>query len=145
MSSQSATIADAIASALSGATLSKPITVERAWAPLKELGDMVEGTVYVTVVPRTRDITQAHRSGENKTYTVDIGVQVKLADALNATVDPYAALAEEVADLFRPGALGSTGAVYWPEKGHEPICNAQYLREMAVFFSLVTVRYIVTA
>lgn len=94
------TIAEAVKTALNAATLSQSFTATRVYVPELELRDTEDAIVVrVWPAPEGRITTISDRQRTERKYPVFIGV-LRKCDMLNATVDLYAALLEEIEDLF---------------------------------------------
>ncbi len=95
------TIAEAVKDALNAATLSQTFTATRVYAPDMELR-LNEDAIAVRVwpAPEGRVSTFASRGSIKRDYPVYVAVLRKCDVDTNATVDAYAALLEEIEDLF---------------------------------------------
>ena len=62
------------------------------------------------------------------------------SDALT-DCDPVMILAEEIADLFKPGKLASTQYA-WMQTKHEPIYSVEMIQTLQVFLSLIVVTFV---
>lgn len=107
------TIAEAVKDALNAATLSKTFTATRVYVPELELRSNEDAiAVRVWPAPEGRVSTFATRAAIKRDYPVYVAVLRKCDVDTNATVDAYAALLEEIEDLFVGERLtGYTSAV----------------------------------
>lgn len=136
-------IADAVAAAINGATLSQSVAAERLYVPVHELNDL--DTVKVSVVPAGLAIEELTRASDLFTYTVDVGIQRKVSPAdpstlANADVDPWVTLTEEIGDLFRGRRVGGfrcTGVA------NRPVYSPDHLDEKRVFTSVLSLTFTV--
>jgi len=106
------TIAEAVTDALNAATLSQTFTATRVYVPEIELR-LNEDAIAVRVwpAPEGRISTFADRSRIKRDYPIYVGVLRRCDIDVNATVDAYAALLEEIEDLFLGSRLtGYTSA-----------------------------------
>lgn len=120
MGSEAVAIADAVANALTAATLSQDFTAARDYVPSNTLEELAELKVTVLVAGRRR--TRLSRADWRVEYDVDVGVQLKLATAtLKADADAMMYLVEEIADFFSGQLTGYTEA-----KFESSVINPQY-------------------
>ncbi len=107
------TIAEAVKDALNAATLSQTIAATRVYAPDLELRSNEDAiAVRVWPAPEGRVSEFASRSTIKRDYPIYVAVLRKCDVDTNATVDAYAALLEEIEDLFVGERLtGYTSAV----------------------------------
>ena len=95
------TIAEAVKDALNAATLSQTIAATRVYAPDLELRSNEDAiAVRVWPAPEGRVSEFASRSTIKRDYPIYVAVLRKCDVDTNATVDAYAALLEEIEDLF---------------------------------------------
>ena len=131
-------VADAVVADLNAATLSQPVTAARTYLPQFDLKEMT--TLHVTVVPKAEGIAVASRASTQHDYSVDVGVQKKLAAGNNAEIDPLMLLAQEIADYFRFRPL-----VGRPERWVRTEVKAPYspehLDQLRQFTSVVTLTF----
>lgn len=128
-------IAAAVAAAIEAATLSQPVTVERAYVPVHERTDLADLTISVVPVSITTtllDRTPRHMHD----YAIDVGIQQAAANELT-TIDPLMLVAEEIMDLFRGLPLAGYTAAKCTDAQNQPIFVPEHLDEMTVFTSVV--------
>src|SRR5687768_8737202 len=119
MPSKIAEIAEAVLAALNAAgpgTFSMTFTPMRKYLPLQKLE---EGSLIVSVVPRTEVRQSISRTHVQREISIDIGIRKRLTqaadpltDQANPELDALVFFAEQIAGFFRAGKLGSTGAVW---------------------------------
>lgn len=138
-------IADAVVTALNGATLSQSFVAERKYVPVHELDDLAQ--LRVSVVPATLEGVLIDRAGRNLyTFTIDVAVQKSIGSGamtdvqINAACDPLMTLSEEIADLFDGKALTSPAARCTDVK-NVPIFAPAHLDEKRVFTSVVSLTF----
>src|SRR5437870_4790226 len=126
MSSQIATVRDAVVSALNTAaavdgTFTETFTAKAKYVPLYDLA--AQSGLAVSVVPKGYVRDNKSRSGVRKAIDIDIGIQKRLenqstTDPTDSTklteIDALLEFAEQLADFFHPGSgeLASTGFYY---------------------------------
>jgi hypothetical protein len=142
--SQIIDIADAVVTAINGATLSQSVTAERFYVPVHDIEDPA---LHVTVVPAALDGKLLDRRGKNLfTYLVDVAVQKVIGvgsmtnDQIKAACDPLMSFAEEIADLFDGKPLGNSLVVCTNVK-NVPIFAPDHLDEKRLFTSLLTLEF----
>lgn len=144
MSSQIASIADAMVTLLNAGTFTQEFTATRKWIPKVDLEDL--GTICVTVVPKDYVRENETRISVRKTFQVDIGVQKRLETTTNpedptklTEVDGLMGFMEEIANFFsnENGRIG--GAAWVRSEIPEPLYDQKLLDEDHIFFSRVTV------
>lgn len=131
-------IADAVAAAINAATLSQPITAERAYAPIFELPDLVD--LKVTVVPVELAFAALTRSSDDFDYVVDIGITQR-CEPTPAAADPLMMLAQEILDLFRGKRLVGYTDAKCVAGGNRPIYDATLMDTDRVFMSVVNLTF----
>lgn len=138
-------IADAVAAALAGATLSQTFAVERAYIPAADLADL--GSLRITVVPQSLAMTPLSRGSDEFDYAVDVGIQKRVdtaaasEDQVVAAVDPLMGFVEEVVDFFRGQAAADFGPARFVGLENAPVYDPAHLFEKQVFTSVVTLRF----
>lgn len=146
-------IADAVADALNGASLSQSFDAERAYLPVlckqDEEGDDELAGLVVTVVARELSLAMLDRSRDDYDYQIDVGIQKRLGsgtmtDAEVVTAcDPLMGFVEEVADLFRGRRL----TIAYDEGplcvavANAPIYDPESLEKHRVFLSVVRLTF----
>jgi hypothetical protein len=107
MSRQSA-LATAVTAALNAAppgTFSQDFTARRTYVP-RTTHQALQGQLLVSVIAAAIDLQRISRQGFQETLDVQVGVQAAINlseddDAVNAQVDPYTTLAEEIGEYLR--------------------------------------------
>jgi hypothetical protein len=148
MSATMTDIAEAVLTALNMSTLSQSFTATRSYVPVRKLEEL--STLRVTVVASSLEMVLLDRSGRGQfDYVVDIGVQKNIGSGpmteaqVVAACDPLMLLTEEIVDLFRFEALGSTGATCI-EARNNPIFVPSHIDEKRVFTSVISLTFQVT-
>lgn len=148
MASVTIEIADAVANALSTASLSLPFTVTRHYVPIHELRNLKDLTI--SVVPASVDPKILDRSGHQiYDYLIDVGIQKFIGQGgmteqeIHAVCDPLMQLAEEIVDLFffelLPISVDPSPRCI--DADQKPIFHPEHLDEKRVFTSLVTLNF----
>lgn len=136
-------LTDAVSVALNAGTFSQTLAIatgtSRSYNPNKRL--LALGSIDVVVLPKASVLTQEARDERTKEVSIDIAVRKKVNSDLSADCDPVLILAEEIADFFKFGTVGTTGYC-WQETRHEPIFDVQLLQDIQVFFSLITLTFL---
>ncbi len=132
-------IADAVVESLNAASLNQPLTAERHYQPVFDLPEMAD--LHVSVVPKGIEVLASSRNQNQHDYTIDIGVQQKVADDTEA--DALMTLAEEIADHFRLGRVQVTGIGSVPvlKVATEPVFAPEHLTEKRLFTSIITLTF----
>jgi hypothetical protein len=145
MSATMTDIAEAVLTALNMSTLSQSFTATRSYVPVRQLEEL--STLRVTVVASSLEMVILDRSGRGQfDYVVDIGVQKNIGCGpmteaqVVAACDPLMLLVEEIVDLFRFEALGSTLATC-TEARNNPIFVPSHIDEKRVFTSVVSLTF----
>lgn len=132
MAAEIVNIAASLVTALSGATLSQPITAQRSYTPTRELTD--DG-ILVTVVPAGEESQRDTRRSTRHQYQLHIGVQKRVADTTPATLDPLVLLVQEIADEL---AFGSRhGNAVLPVASVSTLYDEERLRELHEFTAIL--------
>ena len=134
-----ADIAQAVVADLNATAFSRPITAERAYLPIFDLGAMV--ALRVTVVAAGRTVKPACRSQLEVEHRIEIAVQQKLASEDPAACDPLLALVGEIGDHLAGHRLAAAPDAAWIRTEHEPLIDPGHLNEFRQFTSLITVTY----
>jgi len=129
----------AVVTALNGYAFSQDFEAVRAYLPKWDIKDDL-GTLRVTVVLPSSERNQFTRASVEKLFPVNIAIQQRPAKVTPALIDPMVTLADEIADFWKPGPLGSTGAV-WLQTEHTAIYLPEHLEQHNLFTSLVTVHF----
>lgn len=147
--SEIATVAEAVKLAINNApsgALSIDVVAERLWVPAFVLEELDE--INVKVVPHLYDRTNADRSSVQREIPIDIGIARRLPEGVdptdesaNATIDPIMTFAEEVADLFGPGELASTGAKWVRTEIPDQPYDVAKLAQNRQFLAIVRVTF----
>jgi len=132
-------IADALVSALNDEEFSMALTAERGYVPSFDLPDTTTGRILV--VPKGLTIERLTRASFEQDYRIDVGIQQKLEDLDTATIDPFMALVEEVADFCNGLHMGTTPEAVCIAVANEPIFGPEQMREMRMFVSLLTLTF----
>jgi hypothetical protein len=121
-------------------------TIERRWAPDFEIHQVA--SLRCSVVPRTETRTRFTRIGDDFSPIIDIGLMRHLPATANTStdVDPYAVMAQTVADIIARDQLPVAG-VKLSTVALEPIIDQERLMSNRCVFSLIstTWRYIADA
>ncbi len=142
MSAAIVDIADAVVTALNGASLSQSFTAERAYVPVHELRDLFD--LRVSVVMSGVTGTLMDRAGRNDyANVVDIGVQKAIGSGpmtvaeIKAASDPIMQLVQEIADLFLGTPLSGYPSARCMAAEYRPIYAPMHLDEMRVFTAVL--------
>lgn len=140
-------IADAVAAALNGATLSHAFVAERSYVPFISTEELQElRAPHVAVIPATLEGTIQDRSGRwDPRYQIDVGIRKFVGNndrlptnaELNERCDAMRVLAEEVMDLFR-GARPGDVAARCVEVRNDPIFDPKILADHWIFATVVS-------
>lgn len=128
------TNADAVKTALNGATFSKAFTSARSYRP--EVTEVNASTLSVYVIPKSETIAIDTRSRQRAEMEIDVAILINTAAATTALLDPYMLLAQEIKEFFF-GMTLSTGAVVTGIENN-PIWNADALDQLTAFQSVIT-------
>ena len=132
-------IADAVAAELASGEFSESFTPERRVLPDCELADLKD--LRVTVVPRGVEITGASRTLSHHDVQIDIGVQKKVGNDLDADVTELLGLVEEIAEFLTRRPLAAVPQACWVKTANEPVYAPDHLAEKRLFTSVVTLTY----
>ena len=135
-------IASAVAAELNAAppgTFEPTFTAQRAYLPVFDLKDMAD--LHVTVVPKGVVIQSASRAVSQYDYSVDIGVQKKLAVTAPSEIDPLMALVERIADFFRQRRLSACPSAAWVKTEHTHLYAQEHMNELRQFTSVLTLTF----
>ncbi len=130
-------IADAVVAELNAAAFTKPFTSVRGYQPTYDLKDMKD--LHVTVVPKARSVSLASRAADLVEYSVDVGVQQKIAN--DGDVDGLMVFVEEIAAFLNRRRLTYADDVAWAQTVNEPIFSPEHLGQLRQFTSVLTVTY----
>lgn len=139
-----ATIADGVLALIqdgvAGYAFDVSFSASREYVPVDDLRDISE--VLVSVIPLTHEPALLTRG--NSQHVVDIAVVIrqKVANELNATLDPLLALGEDIADWLNGRYTETTPVGKFQSIAHAPIFDPESLRAKKVFLSMVTAKYL---
>lgn len=150
MSSQTATIAEAVKTAVAALPVASGAEVERTYWP--HLDESKMGTkLFLTIVPKGEERELANRSEFDRDITVDIGIRKRLQNYAaggkpnNAELDALMEIAEAIADGFGPRTNGTlAGSVKWIRTERNPLYVPQMIDQNGVFCAVVSVTYRIT-
>ena len=134
-----AEIAQAVVDGLNTTAFSRPVTAERAYLPIFDLGAMLD--LHVTVVAAGRTIAPLSRAERQVEHRIEIAVQQKLAGEGLSDCDPLLALVGEIADHFTGQRLAGAPEAAWVKTEHAPLVAPEHLNELRQFTSVLTVTY----
>lgn len=132
-------IAAAVVASLNAGVFSRPFTAERAYLPIRDLGEMA--TLHVTVVAAGRTVKPACRTLLEIEHRIEIAVQQRLASEDLAECDPLLALVGELSDHLSGGRLPGQPAAAWVRTEHAPLIAAEHLNELRQFTAVLAVTY----
>ena len=132
-------IADAVVESLNSASFSQTLTAERYYQPVFDLPEMSD--LHVSVVSKGVEVLASSRNQNQHDYAIDVGVQQKVADDIEA--DALMTLAEEIADHFRLGRVqvDGVGSVPVLKVTTEPVFAPEHLTEKRLFTSIITLTF----
>ncbi len=144
MASTAVTIADAVVDRLNAGPLPLPCTVERWYVPVRDLKDLIDEGLVLSVVPVTIEGTVLDRAGHYmEVYGVAVGIQqvigqgVMTNDQIKAAVDPLMDFAEQITELFELETIGTNPPVTCTGYTNDPIYSPHHLDEKRVFTSVL--------
>lgn len=149
MPSRNAAIAEAVKARLNTAAadptaFGRTFVAKRVYVPAVELEKLTGLTV--TVYAGGDDQELADRRRNLHEVRVEVGIQQKLpagcdpsTEAANAVIDPLTDLSERVADSFRAGELGATGAQWAATELTLP--RVDHLLQLRAFTAVVTLTF----
>jgi hypothetical protein len=132
-------IADAVVAELNASGLLPGVTAQRAYRPTFVLEEMKD--LHVTVVPRGVEMSGVSRSMVQSDVQIDIGVQKKPMELVQAELDGLMALVEQIADHLRGRRLTGAPDASWVKTENNPIFAAEHLEQLRQFTSVLTVTY----
>ncbi|MBN2559912.1 MAG: hypothetical protein JXQ75_03155 [Phycisphaerae bacterium] len=132
-------IAESLKTVLGEATLSLPVTVERAYLPRIEAKNL-EG-IRVLVVPHGVETEALTRASEKNTYAIHVGVHARVDSKDLAAMDAILALVEEIRSYLRQTPLPLPG-VLWENSELEAVYAPKHLAEQGILVSLIRVHYV---
>jgi hypothetical protein len=135
-------IADAVATELNAAepgTFSQAFTAQRQVLPAFELPDLAD--LKVTVVPKAVLTSGGSRSLTQMDVSVDIGIQKKLGNDIDAQVAELGTLVDQIGDYLRRRPLAQAKYAAWTGSSNEPVYAPDHLAEHRVLTSVLTVTY----
>lgn len=130
-------LAQALAKALKGATLTQPVEVAFAFLPEYAPSELKVPTI--TVVPKARQSELAARVDLDHHLQVDLGIQKKLTSE-PGELEKLMALVDQIDDFVREAELEGAGEMAWICSANNPIYSVDHLRK-GVFTSVLTVTY----
>lgn len=137
------TIADAVVTAINAASLSQSVTAVRSYIATRELSD--DSGLTVTVMPAADAAKRDSRKSSQHHFTLHVGVQQKVADKTNATIDPLMLLTQEMADLFLYQRAGNAVLVMPDKDDGQPairvLFNEQHLRDLDQFTAVIQLTF----
>ena len=139
MSSQVATVAAAVVTALNAGTFVSAFTAERKYLPAVTLETLADA-LKVYVVPRTRVLERASRAVVEKDLRVDVAIMKRFGTTDPTDIDPLMELSEQIADFFVPGALSGTDA-FFVRAEQDPIIDYEKLATDRVFMGVVSLTF----
>jgi len=144
MSSVAVQVADAIAAELNARPAlwaPQSFTAVRAWLPVTQL-EKFSG-LQVTATPNAIVLGELRARDKRREYHYrrDVVIQAKVADAGNASCDPFSLLAEQIGDHFAgltlPAYAGPGGAAVVTSALVDPECYHEWLDAYRVFATVV--------
>ena len=111
--------------------------------PVYELSAMAD--LKVTVVPKAVQIDGATRATSQFDVQIDIGIQKKLGNDLEAEVAVLLDLVDRIADYLRNRPLSSAPHAMWVSTANEPVYAPEHLADKRLFTSVLTLTYRVIA
>lgn len=132
-------IADAVVAELNGGSFGQPLTAQRAYVPVFDLGEMAN--LHVTVVPRAASTERADRSSRQFDYSIDVAVQKKLSPPPgggNQESDELMLLVERIGDYFFGRRPATFNQAVCTKVDNDPIYSPEHWREMRQFTSVLT-------
>lgn len=132
-------IADAVVAALNAAEFALPFTAERRYRPVFGLAELE--TLRVSVVPASVEDDTATRGCTQEDPQIDVGVQQKVADTENETLDPLEDLAEAIADHFRQQRLPGHPTAICTKASRNPLYVPEHLDTKKVFLAIVRLTF----
>jgi len=131
-------VADAIASAITGAVFSPPygdVEAERTYEPYYNIEKMSDLAIWV--VGKTRGFSTLGRSVSENEIQVDIGVQKKLAKRGAGEADQLMLLVEEIMAFIHASKHFAECRVTGIENA--PVFSPEHMISFGVFVSVITV------
>lgn len=135
MLTQGIEIADAVANELSA----NGYEATRMLMPSNDLTELKERRI--TVVPRSLEAIQLSRQMDQRTYTIDVGVQKHVGDDIEGGTFENVAVAEAIAVLMRSRKLATLPDAVYVSYAIEPFYSPEHLFEMHVATTIVSIRY----
>jgi len=130
-------IADAVTAKINDANLVPSLVAERTLLPIFELKDLK--TLKVSVVPKSRKITQDARCHTSDEIEVDIGIMKKIAD--DSELDGLMKLVEDMEGIFKAERLTGYPSAVCVKKTNDPIYDPEHLRQFRQFTSVLTLTF----
>jgi hypothetical protein len=132
-------IAQAVADSLNAASFSQPVTAERAWLPVYDLGEMDQ--LRVTVVPTTRTLATVSRAAIQAEHRIEVAVQRRVDPGDLPAVDALVALCGEIAEHLTGAVLPALPELRWAKTEHTLLAAPEHLNELRQFTGLIAVTY----
>ena len=131
-------IADAVVFELNQSGLTPAFTAERKLLP-KHTNEAL-GTLKVTVVPKSAEMSRLNRSQVGVEVEIDVGVQQRLSD-IDTDGPELIALVEDIVDYMATRPLSQAPGVQWVRSRNDPVYALDHLAENRLFTSVITLTY----
>lgn len=148
MSATAIIIADAIVDALESSVLPIAFTVERWYVPLRDLTDLFDAGLILSVVPMTIGGNLIDRAGHYlESYETAIGIQQVIGSGpmtnaeIKAACDPLMDFVEQVTEIFEAKKLPTLPSAMCFNFRIDPSYSPQHIDERRVFTSVVTLTH----
>lgn len=138
-------IADAIVTALTGATFSQSIAFERVYVPKFDLANAA--TIQGKVSPRSDMREMGSAANDNATIVIDIGVLKRLQNTLanqQTELDALLLLCEEIKAVINRERLADAEEAICIGTAQEMPYAVEYLDEMRVFLAIISTTFLTT-
>jgi hypothetical protein len=96
----------------------------------------------VSVVPRMLEIELATRNSCRYTVGIDIGVQRRIENTPEETVETLGGLVDEISLFLRENSLHKFPSAQWHGVINDPLYVAEHLVQKRCFTSVLSVKYI---
>lgn len=130
-------LAEALAEADGAGTFSRTIDPKFAYAPTWDLEDLAE--LQVSIVPRSKESTQASRGQIDELFTIEVGLQEQCQPTDLDKIDELLALADEIETHLEEA--GDLAGAYWVSNERDPLFFPDHLREHSVFTTVIAATY----
>jgi len=131
-------IADAVVFELNQSGLVPTFTAERRLLP--KYTNEALGTLKVTVVPKSAEMSRLNRSQVGVEVEIDVGVQQRLSD-IDTDGPELIALVEDIVDYMATRPLSQAPGVQWVRSRNDPVYALDHLAENRLFTSVITLTY----